>query len=207
MTSSGLEARASRRAGLKLVGLAVAITVLVVVRSPVAVAAGAGATAILYAWSRLGVKTLVRQLRPMRWFVVIMVAFHVVAGGATTAAWTAAVTITGTVVIGVALAGWVTSTTSATAILDAIERAVRPLRLVGIDPARIALVLALALRSLPVMAALAARTRDAARARGVERSVRAQVVPLVVSGLRHADRLGEALVARGADDPTPSHSR
>ncbi len=113
MTSNGLEARASRRAGPKLVGLAVAITVLVVVRSPVAVAAGAGATAILYAWSRLGVKTLVRQLRPMRWFVVIMVAFHVVAGGATTAAWTAAVTITGTVVIGVALAGWVTSTTSA----------------------------------------------------------------------------------------------
>lgn len=207
MTSNVSETRAYRLAGLKLAGLAVAVTVLVVVRSPVAVAVGAGTTAILYAWSRLGVETLARQLRPMRWFVVIMLVFHVVAGGATTAAWAGAVTVTGTVVIGVALAGWVTSTTSATAILDTIERAVRPLRLVGFDPARIALVLALALRSLPVMADLAARTRDAARARGVERSVRAQVVPLVVSGLRHADRLGEALVARGADDPTPSNSR
>jgi energy-coupling factor transporter transmembrane protein EcfT len=29
-------------------------------------------------------------------------------------------------------------------------------------------------------------------------------VPLVVRTLRHADALGEALVARGLDDPSPS---
>ena len=50
------------------------------------------------------------------------------------------------------------------------------------------------------IADLAARVREAQRARGVERSVRAFAVPLVVSALRHADALGEALSARGLDD-------
>lgn len=195
------------RAGVKLVALAAAVTVLVVLRSPVAVAIGTIATATVYRRSGLGWRALIQQLRPLRWFIMVMLAFHVAVGHTTAAAWVGAVTVTGTLVISVALAGWVTSTTPATAILDVIERALRPLRHMGVDPARVALVLALALRSLPVMTDLAGRIRDAARARGVDHSVRAHVVPLVVSGLRHADRLGEALAARGADDPSPEVDR
>lgn len=201
LLADGPETVSVRRTAAKLIGLAVAIAVLVILRTPLAVAVGAVVTIALYVVSGLGLPTLFRHLRPMRWFVLVMMVFHVVVGSGTAAAWTGAVTVTGTLVVSVALAGWVTSTTPATAILDVIERAVGPLRFVGIDPARIALLLALALRSLPVMTDLAARIRDATRARGVEKSVRANVVPLVVSGLRHADRLGEALIARGADDP------
>jgi biotin transport system permease protein len=51
-----------------------------------------------------------------------------------------------------------------------------------------------------VLLELAAEVRDAQRARGLESSPRALVVPLLVRTLRRADEIGEALVARGAAD-------
>jgi biotin transport system permease protein len=53
---------------------------------------------------------------------------------------------------------------------------------------------------VPVVAALAVEVRDAQRARGLTTSLRAFAVPLIIRALRHADALGEALVARGVDD-------
>jgi biotin transport system permease protein len=61
-------------------------------------------------------------------------------------------------------------------------------------------VLALTIRAVPVLTATFEQARDARRARGLERSARALLVPLVVRTVRHADQLGEALVARGVDD-------
>nr|WP_284287061.1 energy-coupling factor transporter transmembrane component T [Angustibacter aerolatus] len=58
----------------------------------------------------------------------------------------------------------------------------------------------LTVRAVPVVAGLLDDVRDARRARGLERSPRALLVPLVVRTVRYADRLGEALVARGVDD-------
>jgi biotin transport system permease protein len=69
-----------------------------------------------------------------------------------------------------------------------------------VDADRVGLLLALSIRSVPVVAALAAEVRDAQRARGLTSSVRAFAVPLIVRALRHADQLGEALAARGVDD-------
>ncbi len=56
------------------------------------------------------------------------------------------------------------------------------------------------MRSVPVIGAAAREVADARRARGLERSVRALAVPLVVRTVRHAERTGEALAARGFDD-------
>ena len=74
------------------------------------------------------------------------------------------------------------------------------LRLVRVDPERIGLLLALSIRSVPVVLTMAEQVRDAQRARGLRASPRAYAVPLLIRTLRHADRLGEALIARGADD-------
>ena len=76
----------------------------------------------------------------------------------------------------------------------------RPLRRAGVDPERVALVLALAVRTVPVLVGIGAEVQQARAARGAERSVRAFAVPFVIRSLRHADRLGEALEARGVDD-------
>ncbi len=56
------------------------------------------------------------------------------------------------------------------------------------------------MRTVPVIAGLRDEVVEARRARGLERSPRALLVPLVVRTVRHADHLGEALVARGVDD-------
>ncbi len=91
----------------------------------------------------------------------------------------------------------VTLTTRTTAMVDLVVRLAAPLRLVGVDPERVGLLLALAIRFVPVVGGLARDVREAQRARGVERDLRAFAVPLLVRALRLADLLGDAIDARG----------
>ncbi|MGH9250057.1 MAG: energy-coupling factor transporter transmembrane component T family protein [Acidimicrobiales bacterium] len=184
-------------ASAKLAGLAAATVAVLFVDSPAGIAAAGGVTVLLYVSAGLAY-ALPAQVRPLRWLVVGLVALQ-----ALTAGWTAAVTVTGRLVVAIVLAGLITLTTRVVDLLDVFERVLRPLRRVGVDSERVALVLALAIRAVPVVAGMAAELREAQRARGVRASVRAYAVPLVVRTLRHADALGEALVARGLDDPPP----
>lgn len=186
--------------GPKLAGIAAAMVVVVAFRTPLILACSAAVVVVLYLSCGAGLAGLGRQVRPMRWFVLGIVAVHAVTGAGTAAAWTQGLLTAGTLVVAVALAGLLTLTTSVTAMLDTVERALSPLRRVGVDASRVALVLALTIRSIPVIGGLAGQIRDALRARGRSRSVRAYAVPLVVRSLRQADALGEALVARGIDD-------
>ena len=98
------------------------------------------------------------------------------------------------------LAALVTLTTRTTALVDVVVTTARPLRRIGVDPDRVGLIVALGIRCVPVVLSLAAEVRDAQLARGLTASPRAFAVPLVVRALRHADSLGEALVARGGVD-------
>jgi len=185
-------------ASVKLAGLAAGMVVVLLVDSPAGIAAAAGATALLYLTAGM-VGALPAQVWSLRWLVAGLVALQALTSG-----WAAAVVVTGRVVVAVVLAGLVTLTTRVVDLLDVFERVLRPLRRLRVDSERVALVLALAIRAVPVVAGLAAEVRDAQRARGLRGSVRAYAVPLVVRTLRHADALGEALVARGLDDPAPN---
>jgi biotin transport system permease protein len=78
-----------------------------------------------------------------------------------------------------------------------VMRALGPFRRFGVDPDRIALVMALALRFVPLLAAEFADMRLAARARGVERMPVALFGAFVVRVLRFADDVAEALDGRG----------
>ncbi|MFC4591749.1 energy-coupling factor transporter transmembrane component T family protein [Sphaerisporangium corydalis] len=182
-------------AGAKLLGLAVLCTLLLLFPSPLAPVVAVVLVASLYVVSGVGFTAAWAQIRPIRWFAVALFAmqwaFVDLLGAATS---------TARVVIAVALAGLVTLTTRTTAMMAFLERCLAPARFVGLDPFRLSLLLSLTVRSVPVVAGLATRVREAQRARGVEWSVRAFAVPLVVSALRHADALGEALSARGLDD-------
>ncbi|MEV1177289.1 energy-coupling factor transporter transmembrane protein EcfT [Nonomuraea sp. NPDC049784] len=181
--------------GVKLAGLALACTALVLLRSPLSLAGAAVVVAGLYALSGVGVAAAWAQVKPVRWFAVMLFGMQ----------WAVvdlqgAMSATLRVVLAVALAGLVTLTTRVSAMMSTLERCLAPARFVGLDPFRLSLLLSLTVRSVPVVAGLATRVREAQRARGVERSLRAFAVPLVVSSLRHADALGEALSARGLDD-------
>src|SRR5512133_1812037 len=97
-----------------------------------------------------------------------------------------------------------TATTRVTAMVAVIERVCWPLRFVGVRPARIGLVIAMALRFIPLIAERADRIREAQAARGGSvrglKGLTTTVVPLLVQVLQLAHTVSEALDARGADD-------
>lgn len=182
-------------AGVKLIGLGVLLSAIVLAGSIEAVGAGAGLTVVLYAAARVGLRVAAAQVWPLRWFAAVLLAVQW---------WLAspqqAVVSVGGLVVAVALAGLVTVTTRVSAMTSAFATAMRPLSVVGVDPDRVALVLALGVRAVPLVAGLAAEVREAHRARGLPLDPRTYGVPLVVRTLRHADAVGEALAARGLDD-------
>jgi biotin transport system permease protein len=182
-------------AGLKLALLVVFLGALGIWRSPAVVGGGFVAVAAVAALARVRPRPVLQQVRPALFVVVIVFAAQVWLADVRTAA-----VVAGSLLLAVATAGLVTLTTRTEDLLDAVVRVLRPLRRVGVDPDRVGLVLALTVRTVPVLVALGEEVRDARRARGAERSVRAFAVPLVIRAVRHADRLGEALAARGVDD-------
>jgi biotin transport system permease protein len=182
-------------AGVKLFGLLVFSTVLVAWKSPVAVLAGSAVVVGVYAIGGFGVRTLAAQAWPLRWIVLLLLPFQW-----WTAGWQVAVTVVGTLVVAVVGAALISLTTRVTDLLDVITRLLQPARHIGVDPDRVALLLALTIRAIPVIAGTLGEARDARRARGLERSTRALVTPIVVRTIRHADRVGDALAARGIDD-------
>jgi len=182
-------------AGVKLLGLLLFSTALMLWRSPVTVLVGLVVVVLLYGVAGFGVGTLVSQVWPLRWFVLFLVPFQW-----WTAGWQIAVSVVGTLVVAVAGAALISLTTRVTDLLDVIARVLGPARAIGVDPERVALLLALTIRAVPVISATFDEARDARRARGLERSTRALVTPIVVRTIRHADRVGDALAARGVDD-------
>ncbi|HET6627560.1 MAG TPA: energy-coupling factor transporter transmembrane protein EcfT [Nocardioidaceae bacterium] len=182
-------------AGVKLLALLVAGAGSVFLDRMWQVAAAVALVLAGYLVARIPLRTALRQVRPLLWLAVFIAAFHVVATG-----WERAVVVVGVIATLVLLAALVTLTTRTTAMVDSVVGLCGPLRAVGVDPERIGLLLAMAIRSVPVVVGLAEEVRDAQRARGLMASPRAFAVPLIVRSLRHADALGEALVARGVDD-------
>jgi biotin transport system permease protein len=169
--------------------------VLVAVRSPLAALAAAAATVTLFALARVPVGIAWRQLRTILALATVVGLAQSFPLGAQQATVLAA-----QILLCVALAALVTLTTRTTELLDAVEGWCAPLRHIGVEPARVALVLALAIRSVPVVASLAGEVREAHHARGARLSATGLAVPLILRTLRHAEQLGEALVARGVDD-------
>ncbi|GAA1967372.1 hypothetical protein GCM10009817_04060 [Terrabacter lapilli] len=145
--------------------------------------------------ARLPADRLLRSLRGLLPVLVLLLAFQWWANGPTYAV---------RVVLGIVnaylAAGVLTATTPVTDLLDGVVRAARPLRRV-IDPEVVALTLGIVVRSIPWVAGSFSSVRQSARARGLERSPRAVVVPTVVHVVAFARATGEALAARGLTDP------
>ena len=108
-----------------------------------------------------------------------------------------AVAVAANLVTAIYAARALTATTPATVLVDALTSALRPLRVVRIDPELVGLAVALMLRSIPVLLDAFGQVRMAARARGRERNPFALVTPVVVRAVGHAQATGAALAARG----------
>ncbi|WP_374970154.1 energy-coupling factor transporter transmembrane component T family protein [Terrabacter sp. BE26] len=146
--------------------------------------------------ARLPAGRLLRSMRGLVPLLVLLLAFQWWSNGPSYAA---------RVVLGIVnaylAAGVLTATTSVTELLDGVVRAARPFRRT-VDPEVVALTLGIVVRSVPWVAGSFSSVRQSARARGLDRSPRAVVVPTVVHVVAFARSTGEALAARGLTDPS-----
>ncbi len=181
--------------GLKLAVLLGAMVVLFGVGGPVVVTVALVVTVVAYAVAKIPWRLGLAQLRPVLWVIGVAAGFHLFTSGPQHAA-----VVAGQLLVAVALAALLTLTTRVSAMLRVFETAARPFRPLGVDPARVALLLALTIRCVPLLINILGTVREARQARGVGRNPLALVTPAVVRALRTADELGEALAARGVDD-------
>lgn len=183
-------------AGWKLLLIAVLIiSVSLAIREPWHVLPALAGTALLYALGRIRPRAAWDQVRPvLPMLIAILVLQWIVADLDT------ALRVSGSLLVAIAVAGLVALTTRISDMLDAVTRAAQPLRHVGVSPDRIALVLVLTLRAIPLLARQLRNVTEARKARGLGMSIRALVVPTVLGALTTADQLGDALAARGVDD-------
>lgn len=183
------------RPGVKLLGLLALTTLLVALPRASVVAVGAVLVAVVALAAGLGVRGLARLLWPLRWMVLVLTPLQVWLAG-----WERAGVVVGGLVVAVTAAGVVSATTRVADMTDALMRGLRPLRRLGVDTERVGLVLALTIRAIPVVTDALRLVREARRARGMRLTPDTLLAPLLVRTIRHADRVGEALAARGVDD-------
>jgi biotin transport system permease protein len=97
----------------------------------------------------------------------------------------------------VALANFVTMTTRLSDMVTIFQRLARPLQVFGLPPRRLALAFALVIRFLPVMLDRMEQIGASWRARSPRRPGWRVLVPATLAALDDADRVAEALRARG----------
>lgn len=178
----------------KLALLAVVVTAVTLLHSLVALGVASALVVALFALARIPARLAWQQITPILWVLAFTVPVQWIFAG-----WEAAATMGVRLVLAVALAAVYTLTTPVSATLDAMQVLLRPFRR-WVDPDRVGLALALAIRCVPLLADLEREVLEARKARGAEGSPTAFAVPVIVRALRTADHLGEALMARGVDD-------
>jgi len=186
-------------AGWKLLALAGLSALVFAVPTLPVVGAALIAVLLIGVAARLPAGLLARQARAVLWWLVALFVLHALL----TDVRTGTVTVLRLLTL-VLAAAVVTATTRVTEMVAVVERVCAPLRWVGVRPARIGLVIAMALRFIPLISERADRIREAQAARGGSvrgfRGLTTTVVPLLVQVLQLAHTVSEALDARGADD-------
>lgn len=182
-------------AGAKLSALLVLGVVALLLDQPWEIGVLLGLAPLGYAVAGVPVRAMLGFLRPMVWLILAVCVGNWLLAGPEHA-----LMVTGTLMVLALVANLVTVTTRTSELLDTTASVCSRLHWARVDGERVGLYLALAVRSVPVALTLATEIRDAQRARGLDSSIRAFAVPLVVRVLIHAEQLGEALVARGATD-------
>lgn len=93
-----------------------------------------------------------------------------------------------------------TLTTRVSAMMEALEDSLRPLERFGFPAAKISLAMSLTIRLIPLQLATVREVLDARKARGATMSVAAFGTPVIIRSIRRAQRISDALLARGVDD-------
>lgn len=180
---------------LKLALIALIGLVALIVRDPYVNWSLFAALIIIGFAARLRVTNFVFTWVYVGVLVIIIVAIQYFLG-----TFEAAIAVAGTIFACVQAALLLTLTTSVAQLLDAFTVIVRPLRFVGVSPDVIALTASLMIRAISHISGLLVESDRAARARGLDTSLKARVVPAILRTVKYAEDTGRALDARGIVD-------
>jgi biotin transport system permease protein len=178
--------------GPKLLALAVIAVVTSVFTHWTVPAAVAGLGLAAAAAARISPRLLWAQTRGILVLVVLFAAFNAVLGRVAEGALAG-----GRIMAIVIIATVVTLTTQVSAIVDAVERWLTRGGMSAERSLRVGLMIGMASRAADHLGQLLNDARDARRARGLDRHIRALLVPVVVRAWRTSSLTGEALAARG----------
>lgn len=149
-------------------------------------------TVAVLLWAKVGTRRAVALGPSMVVVCILIVAVQALAGHVVVG-----VVVVANLVLALYATRLLTCTTPIPELVDGIAIACRPLRVLRVDPDRIALAVAVMVRSLPHLLGAFDEVRDAATARGIRRNPAAYVAPVVVRAVAYAHATGDALAARG----------
>ena len=181
--------------GLKLIALFVFATLAVALRSAPSTVIALVISVALTLVAGMRWRALLRVAGRFALVGVLLFAFQAWQNG-----WQQGFAVVGTLFALILAASAFTASTAVQDTVDTISWALQPLRSLGMHPERVALAFSLVIRAIPTILGIAGETRDAARARGLERSPRARLIPLVLRTVGQAQLTGEAMAARGLGD-------
>ena len=179
-------------AKVKILILVITGMVVFLVPNPIALGILLGLTSLLPVFAQLPLPSVWLQLRPIIPWLIAVLLIQGLLGD-----WLAGTTAMLQFALLTLLATIVTLTTRVSEMIEAIEQALQPCKRFGINPAQVSLMLALAIRFIPVLLNQFHEIQEAQRARGLDRNGLALLVPFVIKTLRMADELSDALDARG----------
>ncbi len=180
-------------AGWKLAGLAI-ISALVFPIDSLAVLTGllAGIIALHLVLGRDVLKYAIWMMRPIAVFAGVILAFHFVVSD-----FAAGLGIILRMLTLVALANLVTMTTKLNEMITIVEFCLTPLSKLGVNTRAFGVATAMVIRFTPVLINKASALRESWRARSAKRAGWRIVMPLFLTAVDDADRVAEALKARG----------
>lgn len=189
--------------GAKLLTLALGGTVLFQLDGLPPMAAALALVIALYAVARIPPRVAWPQLRPALLLLALIFAAQAFLVGVEPAA--VIVTRFGVLILAAAL---VTLTTRAADMVAGIERGLSPFGR-WIPIAKVSLAIAMAIRFIPLISGLVHEVREAQRVRGLERSILAVAMPVIVRTLKMGNEIAEALDARsfGTAEPAARKAR
>ncbi|MBQ1442638.1 MAG: energy-coupling factor transporter transmembrane protein EcfT [Renibacterium sp.] len=152
-----------------------------------------------YPLAGLSWRSLLGPLK-LLWPVLVFLAGYQLWSKGWTEGWPVAVNLVAVLLSCVYAAGLLSLSTPVQEVLDGLAALVRPLRPLGVDDEKFALTVSIMFRSIPYLLGSYADVHDAAKARGLDRSIRAHVLPTVIATVGLAQSTGEALAARGLGD-------
>ena len=181
-------------AGLKVALLALFTALVLVAREPVVSAGGVVLVLLTALAAQVPLRMLLALLRRLWLLLLVLAALQLLLNDPLTGAEVLSR------ILATLLAAQLLILTTAPAELVAVLRVLlAPLRVLGLEPGRVALAALVMLRSIPFLADQFRMAGRQAAARGLERNLKARTVPLLLGAVEHARDTGRALSARGID--------